>query len=704
MNGGIRLIAIVALTAGVLLSWLLPTSDVPSVQAVIGQCTPTFVAGPGSPIGLTASPNYVALADVDGDGRVDLVTVNRLALANPGNVSIFLGQPGGGFALAGGSPITVGVNPTNFAIGDFNGDHAPDIAVVNGDDNDVMVLLGNGDGTFGVPAVLTVGTDPLGIVIGDFNNDHDLDLAVSNFTSQTISIFLGTGGAFPSTPDATVPLTDQPGFLAAGDFNGDHLTDLVVTRRNLQGVTILLSNGDGTFTEDGGSPHATGGTLPLSVTAADLNGDTFVDLLVPNLGSSNLAVFLGDGTGGFAPAAGSPIGGFMNPRFAVPISANRDSVVDIAVINQGGNSVRILVGTGGGTFTAISPTTPVGTQPLSIAAGNINGDGFTDLAVANSFAQNVAILLGGCPLADLAVSVADSPDPVTAGTNLTYTITAQDLGPDSASTVTMTAPLPSGTTFVSLAAPGGWGCTTPAVGANGTVTCTTPTFAAGNATFTLVVRVDPTFGTGPLHASITLDAATSDPPPGSNNTGGADTSVLATTATPTATSTPTTTPTPTSTLTPTVTPTGTLTPSATPTSTSTPTSTPTATPTVTPTRTPTPTSTSTPTPFAIQETEDDTDKPRRLTENERQQRQHTNQGGSDDYHTEGNVVEVHLGPDQFYVVIGTRDGLVTVMLPCTSNCPPVLPGDYLDADGTKDTEQLFTADVVTFTRNGRPVR
>lgn len=115
-------------------------------------------------------------------------------------------------------------------------------------------------------------------------------------------------------------------------------------------------------------------------------------------------------------------------------------------------------------------------------------------------------------LADLALTVSDEPDPVSAGAQLSYTIVATNNGPSNASVVTLTTSIPTNTTFVSLAAPDGWNCTTPGVGDIGAITCTRPGFGLGNATFTLRVRVKQ--GT-PVGTTLSLNAniasATSDP-------------------------------------------------------------------------------------------------------------------------------------------------------------------------------------------------
>jgi hypothetical protein len=163
------------------------------------------------------------------------------------------------------------------------------------------------------------------------------------------------------------------------------------------------------------------------------------------------------------------------------------------------------------------------------------------------------------------------------------------------------------------------------------------------------------------------------------------------TLTPTLTATPTATLSPTATLTPTATPTGTLTPTVTPTLTPTPTATPTVTATVTPTVTATLTPTPTATLGPVTIPEDNQDKKPKLTDEQRQDRQLTNQSNRDDVYTEGNVVEIGPGTPPAYVVIANRDGLVTVNLLCNSQCPTIRVGDYLQLDGTKQSEQEFDA-------------
>lgn len=138
------------------------------------------------------------------------------------------------------------------------------------------------------------------------------------------------------------------------------------------------------------------------------------------------------------------------------------------------------------------------------------------------------------PNANLGVSKADAPDPVTAGTNLTYTLTVTNNGPSAASSVTVSDPLPAQTTFQSVSAPGGWTCTTPVAGTNGTVSCTKSSMTNGeSATFTIAVQVSST-ASGTLSNTVTVSSSTADLNT-TNNTDSEDTTVTPPTPTPTET-------------------------------------------------------------------------------------------------------------------------------------------------------------------------
>src|SRR5437867_6658018 len=133
-------------------------------------------------------PIAVAVGDFNADGLQDLAVANH----DSNTVSVLLGVGNGDFQEAPQSPIAVGTTPVWIAVGDFNGDGKPDLAVANVNSNTVSVLLGNGDGTFRPKSDYGTGSIPVSVAIGDLNGDGRPDLAVANHSS-TVSVLLGSG-------------------------------------------------------------------------------------------------------------------------------------------------------------------------------------------------------------------------------------------------------------------------------------------------------------------------------------------------------------------------------------------------------------------------------------------------------------------------------------------------------------------------------
>src|SRR5665213_3328636 len=323
----------------------------------------------------------VAVGDFNRDGEADLVASGRDGI-------VLLGNGNGTFRAA--ANYALGNNQGSVVVSDFNGDGKTDLAVANTNSNNASVLLGNGDGTFQPAVNYGVGSFPYSVAAGDFNGDGKADLALANFESNNVSVLLGNGnGKFQAAVDYAVGT--QPQSVTVGDFNGDGKPDLAVADVG-GGVSVLRGNGNGTFQT--AVNYATG-SYPYSVTVGDFNADGRADLAVANDNSDNVSVLLGNGDGTFQAASNYAAG--ISPVSVTVGDFNGDGKPDLAVAlaDYYSNNVSVLLGNGNGTF---QPTVnyTAGTRPQSVTVGDFNGDGKPDLAVADSFSfgSGVDVLLG----------------------------------------------------------------------------------------------------------------------------------------------------------------------------------------------------------------------------------------------------------------------------------------------------------------------
>jgi hypothetical protein len=204
---------------------------------------------------------------------------------------------------------TVGEFPVHIAAADFNNDGFIDLAVVNIGSNDVSILLNNGCGVFteapGSPVSMGLGILTSDIVAADFNGDGSIDLAVVNEVNNTVTILLNNGSdMFTPGPGSPFPAGTVPLSIVAADFNGDGFVDLAIA--DVGGtVSVLLNNGSAMFSFAPGSPFPAG-SAPFDLIAADFNGDGAIDIAVANLPTNQVSVFFNNGTAVFSPAPGSP--------------------------------------------------------------------------------------------------------------------------------------------------------------------------------------------------------------------------------------------------------------------------------------------------------------------------------------------------------------------------------------------------------------
>ena len=195
-----------------------------------------------------ANPDYVATADLNGDGFQDLIVANF----TDGTLSIFLGVGDGTFNLP--TTVAVGAGPVWIATGNFHQNISTDpstnvdIVVANQNAKSLSILLGNGDGTFQAPTTVATGNLPSSIAVADFNNDGISDLAVVNQGDNTIGIYLGKGDGTFSTPTLIATGAKPTSIVAAAfDSSSNALIDLAITNSSDNTLEVFLGRGDGTF-------------------------------------------------------------------------------------------------------------------------------------------------------------------------------------------------------------------------------------------------------------------------------------------------------------------------------------------------------------------------------------------------------------------------------------------------------------------------
>jgi hypothetical protein len=352
-----------------------------TVSILLANRDATFPAARSYPTG--APTGSVAVGDFNRDGRLDLAVATY-----DNSVTILWGDGDGSFQAALSYPV--GNGPRSLAVGDFNGDGYLDLVVANQGtepdytDGSVSILLGDGYRTFDAASTYTVGFSLASVAVGDFNGDGHPDLAVGGYNKATqrgtVSILLGNGdGTFQTAQSYAVGIYEST--VAVGDFNGDGYLDLAVA--NDQTVALYLGKGDGTFKA---TRSYAAGINPRSLAVGDFNGDGRLDLAVANdyAGGSSVTVLLGNGDGSFQAPKSYPTWGAT----AVAVGDfNKDGHLDLAVAGPG-PQVSIFLGNGDGAFQAAQGYLAGGG---SLAVGDFNGDGFPDLAVPGG--DGVVVLL-----------------------------------------------------------------------------------------------------------------------------------------------------------------------------------------------------------------------------------------------------------------------------------------------------------------------
>jgi len=391
----------------------------------------------------------VAVADVNGDGKPDLVVINGNGAGNEwdathGAFSVLLGNGDGTFQPV--QTTYLSQSTSYLAIGDVNNDGKPDLVIASccepNNDAEVAVLLGNGDGTFQPPVSYDEGGGNAGglgegVALIDLNGDGKLDIVTVDYAGAA-AVLMGNGdGTFQ--PVVLYPLFDDATSIVVEDMNHDGKPDLVIPTFPFEAFAVFDGNGNGTFQPFTTYSFNTCGGYSFAV--SDVNGDGNPDLVVAGFGPSDcgaegfISIALGNGDGSFQPPVYYDAGGFL-PGSVRVADLNGDGVPDLVVANECGTSQNcqsldtgtagVLLGNGDGTFQSPTVFLSGGSAMFasqSLAVADLNGDGLPDLVVTNIVQNTVGVLLNDTGSSTTYTSLSSSGNPCLKPCGVTFTAT-----------------------------------------------------------------------------------------------------------------------------------------------------------------------------------------------------------------------------------------------------------------------------------------
>lgn len=322
----------------------------------------------------------LALADQDADGKADIA-----AVAASGKLYTYRGNGDGTFGT--GVTSDIGKNGAFLSAGDLNGDSKADLVSGGRFDNtgtptaQTFIGLMNSDGTTRSSQFEADGLYSGGI-LADMNKDGRLDLVLTHTERNELSVVFGRGdGSFIlNAPTGTATAA------SSGDFNGDGKMDLVYVGSSADKVAIILGRSDGSFD----APRAFDvDRAPSAVRTGDFDGDGKLDVAVTCYDTNLVSLLLGKGDGTLATQRTFSVG--KGPNSLAVLDLDGDGKLDIVTANTDGDSVSVLLGNGTGNF-AVNKDYTTGKGPVAVAAADLNGDGRPDLVSANADANSVSYL------------------------------------------------------------------------------------------------------------------------------------------------------------------------------------------------------------------------------------------------------------------------------------------------------------------------
>jgi len=328
-----------------------------------------------------AGTRGIVAVDMDGDGRLDLVTAN----SDRDTVELLHNDigTGGGFRPIQTMPLNGG--PFGIVAADIDHDGIPDVVIANADDNSITVLRGGNGGYLRLPLYIGANGYPRDVTLADVNGDGWLDLIYTAFYDNNITVVLANGfGGFNNS--ITTPVGERPQGIASGDFNRDGHADVVVANTGANVLMLMLGDGTGHFTR----VDVPGPKRLSEVVAADLDRDGWLDVAAVSTSDNTITVYHGGPTGLALNYSG---GTGASPRGVAAGDLNGDGRLDLVAANRDSNSVTVLIARDGSSlaFDRTDLAAHEGSRAVEIA--DLNGDGHLDFAVGNQFGGAVSAFI-----------------------------------------------------------------------------------------------------------------------------------------------------------------------------------------------------------------------------------------------------------------------------------------------------------------------
>jgi len=291
-------------------------------------------------------------------------------------------------AFAPVETLSTGRASEGVAVGDATGDGVADVVTADGFDGALTLLRGTGGGAFAAPAEIALPGAPLVPRIADLDGDGDPDLAVANAGRSTVTLLLGDGSGGFAAPADLPALPGTPFSLEVADLDGDGALDLVAGQW-FQGVAVYRGDGDGGFAPP--VSHPLPGTV-YGLAIADLDGDGRLDVAATTASAQQLGVLRGMPGGTLAAAVTTAVGG--TPWGLAATDLDGDGRADLVTANANADVVSLLRNGGGGSFPGVTTTAATGTRPWAVVATDLDGDGDADVATGDAGAGTATVLEG----------------------------------------------------------------------------------------------------------------------------------------------------------------------------------------------------------------------------------------------------------------------------------------------------------------------